>query len=152
MSAYMVLLLISQGHKLREELIMCWHSIVFGTTMGITVCELHTRGWPLNRVNLELIRWGIVCHAFVDRKTHLITGAKFNDNNWADTVLELFESMVRLHGLPSRVRGDHGTENVQVAKHMLELRGNGRGSYLWGRCVIMTCLRPLSYYFLQPHA
>lgn len=89
----------------------------------------------INTCQLELIRWGIVCHAFVDGKTRLITGAKFNDNNRSDTVLELFESAVRLHGLPSRVRGDHGTENVRVADRMLELRGNGRGSYLWGRYV-----------------
>ena len=59
-------------------------------------------------------------------------GAKFHDNNCANTVLDLFESTVRLHGLPSRVRGNHSTENIRVAKCMLELRGNGRGSYLWG--------------------
>ena len=79
----------------------------------------------------------------------LITGAKFNDNNRADTVLELFESTVRLHGLPSRVQGNHGTENVRVAECMLELRGNGRGSYLWGRYVFTMCLRPVSYSSLQ---
>lgn len=87
---------------------------------------------------IELIRWGIVCHAFVDGKTRLITAAQFNDNNRADTVLEVFERAVRLHGLPSRARGDHGTENVRVADRMLELRGNGRGSYLWGRYVTLT--------------
>lgn len=63
----------------------------------------------------------------------LITAAQFNDNNQADTVLEVFERAVRSHGLPSQVRGDHGTENVRVANRMLELRGNRRGSYLWGR-------------------
>jgi hypothetical protein len=81
----------------------------------------------------ELIQWGIVCHAFVDGKTRLITAAQFNNNNQADTVLQVFERGVRLHGLPSRVRGDQGTENVRVAECMLELRGNGRGWYLWGR-------------------
>jgi hypothetical protein len=94
-------------------------------------------------VDLELIRWGIVCHAFVDGKTRLITAARFNDNNRADTVLNVFEHAVMLHGLPSRVRGDHGTENVRVAERMLELRGNGRGSYLWGRYVNMTCLKAI---------
>ena len=74
----------------------------------------------------------------MDGKTRLITAAQFNDNNRADTVLEVFERAVRLHGLPSWVRGDHGTENVRVADRMLELRGNGRGSYLWGRYVTLT--------------
>ena len=81
----------------------------------------------------ELIQWGIVCHAFVDGKTRLITAARFSDNNRAETVLQVFEDAVRLHGLLSRVCGDHSTENVRVAERMLELQGNGRGSYLWGR-------------------
>ena len=106
----------------------------------------------VNTIILELIHWGIVCHAFVDGKMRLIMGARFNNNNRADTVLELFETAIRLHGLPSRVRGDHGTENVRVAECMLELRGNGRGSYLWGWYVILTCLAPVSYCFLQFHA
>ena len=69
----------------------------------------------------------------IDEKTHLITVAQFSDNNRANTVLQVFEMAIREHGLPSRVHGDHGTENVRVAERMLELRGNGRGSYLWGR-------------------
>ena len=46
MSAYTVLRLVSQGHRLREGRIMCRHPIVFGTMTGITVCPSHTRGWP----------------------------------------------------------------------------------------------------------
>jgi hypothetical protein len=106
--------------------------------------DIH-RAEHVNALSLELICWGIVCHAFVDGKTRLITGAKFNDNNQADTILELFESAIRLHGLPSRVRGNQNTENVRVAERMLKLRGNGRGSYLWGRCVILMRLRPISH-------
>lgn len=53
----------------------------------------------------------------------------------ASTVLDLFVKAVRQHGVPSRVRGDHGTENVYVAEVMERLRGLGRGSYIWGRSV-----------------
>eukprot|EP00794_Sanderia_malayensis_P000833 gene833-125_t len=57
------------------------------------------------------------------------------DNNRAETVLELFEEGVSKYGLPSRVRADHGLENVGVAKYMLQNRGVGRGSILTGRSV-----------------
>lgn len=45
----------------------------------------------------------------------------------------MFLAGVKQWGLPSRVRGDHGTENIQVAAYMNHYRGLQRGSYLWGR-------------------
>lgn len=56
-----------------------------------------------------------------------------SDNNRADTVFDLFSNIVVEHGLPSRVRGDHGGENVRVKEYMLAVRGLGRGSYISGR-------------------
>lgn len=57
------------------------------------------------------------------------------DNNQADTVLELFIKGVQEFGLPSRVRSDHGLENVGVAQYMLENRGLNRGSIITGSFV-----------------
>jgi hypothetical protein len=53
-------------------------------------------------------------------------------SNSAQTVEALFNDAVRQYGLPSRVRGDRGAENVLVALIMILLRGRNRASFLWG--------------------
>lgn len=80
-----------------------------------------------------LIWWRIVIHAFIDGFSRFVTGVRASNNNRAETVLSLFLDIIEEHGLPSRVRGDHGTENLHVAAYMEEARGLGRGSYIWGR-------------------
>lgn len=53
----------------------------------------------------------------------------------AHTVLELFEEAVHSYRLPSRVRGDRGVENVEVADYTIAQQGGGRASFICGRSV-----------------
>lgn len=63
----------------------------------------------------------------------MITGLRASDNNRGETVHDLFMHAAQVFGVPSRLRGDHGTENIIVATWMEEHRGTRRGSYIWGR-------------------
>lgn len=86
--------------------------------------------------SLGLIHWKIVIHAFIDGYSRLVTGIRASNNNLAKTVLDLFLDAVQKHQIPSRIRGDHGVENLEVAAYMERVRGVARGSYIWGRYVI----------------
>ena len=85
--------------------------------------------------NHKLTRYRFVVHCCVDGYSRVIVYATLTDNNRADTVLELFIKGVQEFGLPSRVRSDHGLENVGVAQYMLENRGLDRGSIITGSSV-----------------
>ena len=89
-------------------------------------------------MHIGLIRYRVVIHAFVDGFSRLVTGIRASDNNQANTVSDLFHSARSIHGTPSRVRGDHGTENLGVAEFMDRSFGVERGSYIWGRYVRVT--------------
>ncbi|KAF7317402.1 Integrase catalytic domain-containing protein [Mycena chlorophos] len=80
----------------------------------------------------KLIRHGIVIHAFVDGYDRMCTGIRASNNNKSETVLEVFLQAVQTHGVPSRVRGDRGGENVLVSVWMIKHHGPGRGSFSWG--------------------
>ncbi len=80
-----------------------------------------------------LIQWKFVIHGFVDGFSRFVVGIRVHTNNEASSVADLFEDIVETFGYPSRVRGDHGLENLFVAAIMEEVRGLGRGSYIWGK-------------------
>ena len=85
--------------------------------------------------NHKLIRWGFVIHGGIDGFSRKIMYLHSSTNNRADTVFRLFLKATQEHGLPSRVRADQGTENVDVAKLMLShpLRGPNRKSFIAGK-------------------
>ena len=83
------------------------------------------------------LRWRLIIHGCIDEFSRCITYLTANCDNRAHTVLEAFKVAVQNWGLPSRVRGDMGVENHDVAQYMLQhpRRGSGRGSYITGKSV-----------------
>lgn len=74
-------------------------------------------------------------HVCVDGYSRLIIYVHCANNNRAETVFNQFLQGISEYGVPSRVRSDHGLENVGVARYMLENRGSNRGSMLTGSSV-----------------
>ena len=61
-----------------------------------------------------------------------ITGMKVSTGNTAKVVLALFLEAIKAFGCPSRVRADHGSENVDVCTWMIMYRGPNCASFMWG--------------------
>ena len=85
--------------------------------------------------NHKLISWRFVIHGCIDGHSRAIVYLKCCTDNKASTVLQYFEHGVQEFGLPSRVRGDQGMENVDVARYMIINRGSDRGRFIAGRSV-----------------
>ncbi|KXJ20659.1 hypothetical protein AC249_AIPGENE921 [Exaiptasia diaphana] len=82
-----------------------------------------------------LISWRFVIHGCIDGFSRTVIHLTCCNNNKAATALHYFEKGVHEYGLPLRVRGDQGMENIEVARYMVNNRGSDRGSFIAGRSV-----------------
>lgn len=85
--------------------------------------------------NHKLNPWGFVFHGGVDGYSRCITYLRCCTDNRASTALQLFQSAVYLFGIPDQVRGDAGSENIDIARFMIDNLGANRGSFMVGRSV-----------------
>ena len=83
----------------------------------------------------SLVNWGFVIHGGIDGFSRLIVYLHCSNTNRKETVTHLFRSATERYDWPSRVRTDHGGENVGVWQLMEEVRGLNRGSFLAGASV-----------------
>ncbi len=83
----------------------------------------------------KLIRWKLVIHGGIDGFSRMIVYLGCSGNNKATTVLSYFCEATEKFGMPNRVRGDRGGENIKVAEYMIRNKGVNRGSYIGGTSV-----------------
>lgn len=74
-------------------------------------------------------------HGCIDGYSRLIIYLHCETSIQAEPVVNFFANAVNSYGLPSRVRSDHGYENVLVAVLMNTIRGMHRGSHITGKSV-----------------
>ena len=74
-------------------------------------------------------------HGCIDGYSRLITVLETTTNNTANSVLRMFTQACVKLGIPSRVRCDRGTENIDVALFMNVMRGANRASCIAGKSV-----------------
>lgn len=77
----------------------------------------------------------MVIHGAIDGFSRMVTYLNIVLDNSARTALKPFLKACEEHGIPSRVRTDHGLENLDIATFMIAHRGVGRGSIITGRSV-----------------
>ena len=84
--------------------------------------------------NHKLIKWRFIIHGCVDGYSRLIVFLKCATNNRANTVANFLEAIQRFR-CPVRVCTDYGTENIEVAKCMLEHHGTEKIPFITGLSV-----------------
>ena len=85
--------------------------------------------------NHKMIRWRFVVHGGIDRFSRAVVYLACACNNRSQTVFELFLNSMSTYKCPRRIQSDHGTENVDVARWMLQHFGPGSKPVLTGLSV-----------------
>ena len=105
------------------------HGVVERRSVAVRRREYHARGpievWHIDGHH-KLIKWRLVTHGGIDGHSWMITYLHCSSNNRADTVLAAFRSVVKTYGLPTKVRSNHGGENIEVWRMMMEEHGTDR--------------------------
>ena len=83
----------------------------------------------------KLIRWRFLFHGCIDGFLRTIVFLHCSDNNRAQTVLNLFLESIHTYRIPARIRSDHGMENIEVARWMLQRHGVETKPFLTGLSV-----------------
>ncbi|KAG7455518.1 hypothetical protein MATL_G00257570 [Megalops atlanticus] len=109
------------------------------TGLGCIVRRTYSVRGPLSvwhvDTNHKLIRYNIVFFGAVDGHSRKVMFLDAATNNRASTAFAHFRKATERHGIPSRVRGDQGAENVEIARYMFTVRGTDRGSFMSGKSV-----------------
>ncbi|KAK6980543.1 hypothetical protein R3P38DRAFT_3334209 [Favolaschia claudopus] len=131
----------SQGYRVPRERITASYLRVHGAPAIFGDRQISRKKYsvpgPLSLAHLDgqhgLIRYKMVIHCIIDGYSRFVLGIRVHDNNRGASVLQLLLDVISTHGRPSRMRGDHGVENIEVTIYMEEVNGTGRGSFIWGK-------------------
>ncbi|XP_035988953.1 uncharacterized protein LOC118561136 [Fundulus heteroclitus] len=109
------------------------------TQLGCVVRRSYSVRAPLSLVHVDtnhkLIRFNIVIFGGIDGFSRKVMYLEAANNNKASTAFKFFLSSCEKNGLPSRVRGDQGVENLDIAQFMFTVQGTDRGSFISGKSV-----------------
>lgn len=85
--------------------------------------------------NHKLINWHFVIHGCIDGFSRVIVFLKCSTNNRGSTVLDNFLGCIDQFRCPLRIRTDHGTENIETARWMLNRYGVAHKPVITGQSV-----------------
>ncbi|XP_076858392.1 uncharacterized protein LOC143512217 isoform X1 [Brachyhypopomus gauderio] len=138
--------LLARGHRVQWDRVKATMHRVDGAgilarmiQLGFVARRSYCVPAPLSLVHVDtnhkLIRFNIVIFGGIDGFSRRILYLNAAANNKASTAFSFFLDGVRKYGWPSRVRGDQGVENVDIARCMFSVRGTGRSSFIAGKSV-----------------
>ena len=82
-----------------------------------------------------MVRWRFVIHGGIDGFSRAIVYLNCACDNRSQTVFQLFLNSMSTYKCPRQIRSDHGTENVSVARWMLQHFGPASKPFLTGLSV-----------------